>query len=151
MRREENRSTRGKTSHSRVENQQTQPTSDAESGNRTRATSVGGECPHYYTTTALQVAFFNVDSHFLLLTEQLQAYKQASIKHTQAKEELAVSLLLSFLVVTQFRNNLHEIFPKCYTFQRVSVCLTDTFALAQFTTTFERASLTGYSFVYFLP
>ena len=34
----ENRSTRGKTSHSRVENQQTQSTFDAECGNRTRAT-----------------------------------------------------------------------------------------------------------------
>ena len=43
MRRGENRSTRRKTSRSRVENQQTQPTYDAESGNRTRATLVGGE------------------------------------------------------------------------------------------------------------
>ena len=33
-----------KTSRCRVENQQTQPTYDAESGNRTRATLVGGEC-----------------------------------------------------------------------------------------------------------
>ena len=39
----ENRSTRRKTSRSRVENQQTQPTYDADSGNRTRATLVGGE------------------------------------------------------------------------------------------------------------
>ena len=77
---------------SRVENQQTQATNDAESGNRTRATLVGGECSHHYSTTALKVAFFNVDCHLLLLTEQLQAYKQASIKHAQAKEELAVSL-----------------------------------------------------------
>ena len=30
----------------RVENQQTQPTNDAGSGNRTRATLVGGECSH---------------------------------------------------------------------------------------------------------
>ena len=43
LRRGENRSTRRKTSRSRVENQQTQPTYDAESGNRTRATLVGGE------------------------------------------------------------------------------------------------------------
>ena len=135
---------------SRVENQQTQPTHDAESGNRTPATLVGGS-----------LAFFNVDCHLLLLTEQLQAYKQASIKHTQAKEELcgkfaadaiATILRVTLLVVTQFRNNLHEIFPKCYTFQRVSVCLTGTFTLAQFTTVFQHASLTGYSFlVYFLP
>ena len=34
---------RRKTSRSRVENQQTQPTYDADSGNRTRATLVGGE------------------------------------------------------------------------------------------------------------
>ena len=45
LRRGENRtSIRRKTSRSRVENQQTQPTYDAESGNRTRATLVEGEC-----------------------------------------------------------------------------------------------------------
>ena len=44
LRRGENRSTRRKISRSRVENQQTQPTYDAESGNRTRATLVEGEC-----------------------------------------------------------------------------------------------------------
>ena len=91
MRRGENRSTRGKTLG--AENQQIQLTYDAESGSRTRATLVRGECSHHYATTALQVVFFNVDCHLFLLTEQLQAYKQASIKHTQAKEELAVSLL----------------------------------------------------------
>ena len=37
------RSTRRKTSRCRVENQQTQPTYDAESGNQTRATLVGGD------------------------------------------------------------------------------------------------------------
>ena len=36
-----------KTSLSRVENQQTQSTYDGESGNRTRATLMGGECSHY--------------------------------------------------------------------------------------------------------
>ena len=47
MRREENRSTR-KNPRSRDENQQqTQPTYDAETGNRTRATLVGGECSHH--------------------------------------------------------------------------------------------------------
>ena len=44
----ENRSTRRKTSWSREENQQqTQPTYDAETGNRTQATLVGGECSHH--------------------------------------------------------------------------------------------------------
>ena len=48
LRRGENRSTRRKTSRSRAENQQqTQPTYDAESGNRTRATLVGGECSRH--------------------------------------------------------------------------------------------------------
>ena len=47
LRRGENRSTRRKTSRCRVENQQTRPTYDAESGNRTRATLVGGECSHH--------------------------------------------------------------------------------------------------------
>ena len=43
----ENRSTRGKTSHSRVENQQTQSTYDTGCGNRTRATLVEGKCSHH--------------------------------------------------------------------------------------------------------
>ena len=49
LRRGENRSTRRKTSRSREENQQqqTQPTYDVESGNRTRATLVEGECSHH--------------------------------------------------------------------------------------------------------
>ena len=47
MKRGENRSTRRKTSRSREENQQqTQPTYCAEFENRSRATSVGGECSH---------------------------------------------------------------------------------------------------------
>ena len=43
----ENRSTRGKTSHDRVEDQQTQPTYDTGCGNRTRATLVEGKCSHH--------------------------------------------------------------------------------------------------------
>ena len=41
-----NRSTRRKIFGCRVENQQTQPTYDAESGNRTRATLVGAQGAH---------------------------------------------------------------------------------------------------------
>ena len=52
LERGENRSTRGKTSHSRVENQQTQSTFDAECGNRTRATLV--EASALTTTPTLQ-------------------------------------------------------------------------------------------------
>ena len=46
LRRGENRSTRRKTSRSKVENQQTQPTYDAGSGSRTRDTLVEGERSH---------------------------------------------------------------------------------------------------------
>ena len=42
-----------KNPHSKDENQQkTQPTYDAETGNRTRATLVGGECSHHGTIPA---------------------------------------------------------------------------------------------------
>ena len=55
LRRGENRSTRRKTSRSKDENQQqTQPTYDAESGNRTRATLVGGERSHHCAIPAPQ-------------------------------------------------------------------------------------------------
>ena len=54
LRRGENRITREKSSQSREENQQTQPTYDAESGIRTRPTLVGGECSHFYAITALK-------------------------------------------------------------------------------------------------
>ena len=48
-----NRSTQRKTSRSRDENQQqTQPTYNANSRNRTRATLVGGECSHHCTIRA---------------------------------------------------------------------------------------------------
>ena len=45
----ENRNTPRKTSQSKDENQQqtVQPTDDVESGNRTRATLVGGECSRH--------------------------------------------------------------------------------------------------------
>ena len=52
LRRGENRSSRRKTSRSRVENQQTQPTYDAGSGNQTRDTLVEGERSHHYTNPA---------------------------------------------------------------------------------------------------
>ena len=48
----ENRSTRGKASRRRVENQPTQSTFDAECGNRTRATLVEGKCSHHYANPA---------------------------------------------------------------------------------------------------
>ena len=59
LRRGENRSTRRKSSRSKDENQQqTQPTYDAESGNRTRATLVGGERSHHCAIPAPQLSCF---------------------------------------------------------------------------------------------
>ena len=53
----ENRSTRGKTSHSRVENQQTQSTYDTGCGNRTRATLMEGKCSHHQANPATLFPF----------------------------------------------------------------------------------------------
>ena len=47
-----NWSTRVKTSQSRIENQQSKPTSDVRSGNRTRVTLVEGQCSHHCANTA---------------------------------------------------------------------------------------------------
>ena len=56
LRRGETRSTRRKTSRSEEENQQqTQPTYDAASGNRTRDTLVGGERSHHCVIAAPKV------------------------------------------------------------------------------------------------
>ena len=64
LRRGENRSTRRKTSWSRVENQQTQPTYDAKSGNRTRATLVKGECSTTAPTLLPRVFIFQLLTRF---------------------------------------------------------------------------------------
>ena len=52
LRRGENRKTWGKTSQSRVENQQTQPTYGVEFRNRSWATLVEGECSHHCASPA---------------------------------------------------------------------------------------------------
>ena len=60
LRRGENRSTRRKTSRSREENQQqTQPTYDVESENRTRSTLVEGDCSHHCAIPAPQKVVFS--------------------------------------------------------------------------------------------
>ena len=67
LRRTENRSNRRKTSRSKDENQQqTQPTCDAESGNRTRATLVGGECSHHCAIPAPLTTLLNASSLLLV-------------------------------------------------------------------------------------
>ena len=48
----ENRSSRGKTSHGRVENQQTQSIYDTGCENRTRVTLVEGKCSHHSANPA---------------------------------------------------------------------------------------------------
>ena len=59
----ENQSTREKTSHNRDGNQQTQPTHDARSGNRTRAPLVGGGCSHHHAITAFRILSIFVWGH----------------------------------------------------------------------------------------
>ena len=55
FRKEESQSTRSKTSRCKAENQQTQPSCDAESENRTQATLVGSEYSHHYAIPAPQI------------------------------------------------------------------------------------------------
>ena len=50
--RRENQTTRGRTSQSKVENQQTQLENDVRSGNQTWATLVEGQCFHHCANTA---------------------------------------------------------------------------------------------------
>ena len=55
-----------KTSRCREENQQTQPTYDARSGNRTQATLVGGECSHHCAIPAAPVVPDNENNEIAL-------------------------------------------------------------------------------------
>ena len=57
----ENRSTRRKTFHSRVENQQTQSTYDTRDRNRTRATSVESKCSHHQTNPATFLTYIYLE------------------------------------------------------------------------------------------
>ena len=98
-----NRSAR-KTSRYRVENQQTQPTYDAKSGNRTRATLVGGECSHHCAIPApsksLQTLgdihiraarfIFNIKES-TLSTEVLAATKWKSLSYIYKKRIATIS------------------------------------------------------------
>ena len=65
LRRGENRSTQGKTSQSREENQQTQPTYDTNVRNRTRATLVGYECFYHYATIPTFCWFHSLHKSYL--------------------------------------------------------------------------------------
>ena len=60
LRRGENRSTRRKTSRSKVENQQTQPTYDAGSGNRTWDTLVEGKRSHHCANPAPRIVMSEI-------------------------------------------------------------------------------------------
>ena len=69
LRRGENRSSRRKNSRSRVENQQTQPTYDTGSGNRTRDTLVEGERSHHYTKPVMvEVMVISLSLRLRLIT-----------------------------------------------------------------------------------
>ena len=74
LRRGENWSCRRKTSRSRVENQQTQPTYmyDAGSGNRTRDTLVEGERSHHYANPAPRLKIVLARPHFQTAIRKLK-------------------------------------------------------------------------------
>ena len=78
----ENWSTRGKTSHSRVENQQTQSTYDAECGNQTRATLVEGKCSRNSANPAIWFLLDIILVYFIYMQ-----IKIISIR-TKGKEQL---------------------------------------------------------------
>ena len=79
----ENQSTRRKTSRRRVENQQqTQPTYDAGSGNGTKDTLVGGERSHHCANPAPEIIFLGrvSESDFISNGILLSSSKQYSNK-----------------------------------------------------------------------
>ena len=101
MRRFENRSTRRKTSRSKDENQlQTQPTCDAESGNRTRATMVGSECSHHCAipapleagTSSHNTVFLFRNSQKCLIRPQLLSLHYTTLFFVDLPSEHRISL-----------------------------------------------------------
>ena len=52
--------------------------------------------------------FTNVSYHLIVFTEQLQAYKVSFTKHTQAKEELAVSRTVQYSRTEWTKTKLHK-------------------------------------------
>ena len=93
MGRGENRSTRRKPP--RVEkgtNKQTQPTYDAESGNRTRDTLVGGECSQHYATTAYPAEWQKNITENLVIFINTESVKHSMEEQCAFKSPLVCSL-----------------------------------------------------------
>ena len=78
----ENRSTRRKTSWSRVENQQTQTTYDAGAGNRTRATLVEGERSHHCADPA------PIDVFLVFLPQMFQIQLNPAVSNSLSKRKI---------------------------------------------------------------
>ena len=97
LRRGENRSTRRKTSGSKDENQQeTQPTYDAESGNRTRVTWVGCESSYHCSITVPQAHEWS-NSQFTVWTEvskQALSLQRCYIKQNSTDTNLCRPVLV---------------------------------------------------------
>ena len=88
----ENRSTQGKTSRSREENQQqTQPTYDAGSGNRTRDTLVGGERSHHCAIPAPHIHVFG--------SETMCSYSQLILLARLSSKLILQNLFFVFLIL----------------------------------------------------
>ena len=114
MRRGENRSSRSKTSRSRVENQQTQPTYDAGSGNRTRDTLVEGERSHHYTNPAPLPPFLNNETFTESEARATKAIIKCRIHVKRANARLKDMKLYSFIFMLSCRHNISAV---CITWQ----------------------------------
>ena len=109
----ENRSTRGKTPRSRVENQKTQPTYDIRSGNRTRATMAEGQCSHHCTNTAhlitLKLIFVlrsaKLQTAFLIMTPIKEKKGRNIILHDASSVNIYYENLNFIILIKDFPQN----------------------------------------------
>ena len=84
LRRRENRSTPGKNLPEQQRSEPIQPTRDAESGNRTQATLVGGECSHHDATTALNsVCYVWLSILTVLSVQRVTGATKSKLKNSQ--------------------------------------------------------------------
>ena len=108
------RSTRRKFLGAKSENQQTQPTYDAESGNRTRAILVAGECSHHYAIPAPQIRPYIFSWKFLehgLIIGKVANYSRSMIVLLHAwrfEEEGFIDTLEQMPTTNNGKHNLHH-------------------------------------------
>ena len=105
--RRQNRSTRGKTSKSRVENQQTHSTYDAKCRNRTWTTLVEGKCSHHYANPATKICcvYWQLISVAVTSKTKFPLYVLFSRSN----------MILSYLGSLQWSYGISEVEDSCFT------------------------------------